>query len=136
MSDINRTASAFLAELERGGGIHLEVLTVSHVTREIAPSEYEETAADFLERMKREFDKIPDAMLEVSRIDVETPKVILAYGARYFNGFLKQKAVFGFDLHLALELTNEEADKVQGVLTLLGHETARRPSLTRKVSSF
>jgi hypothetical protein len=62
--------------------------------------------------------------------------VLVTGKARVFCGFLKNRAVFGFDFQFALELTGEEADRVQKELLALGYQTNRRPSLVRRKAAF
>jgi hypothetical protein len=136
-TSINATATAYLVELARRGGIKLSDITVQHVTtksKEIKPSEGTQSAAEFLEVVKRELAS-PEPQPENIRHEIEEGKVILSLGrTRYFNGFLRSRVVFGFDTNLALQMSAGEAEKLQPVLLLLGYDTQRRPSLQVKAS--
>jgi hypothetical protein len=135
--DINTIASQYWRELLTGVQIKRSDLAVEHVCTKSPKSksdEHAQSAAEFLEVVKQQFAAMPEPE---ERIEVEESGVILARGARFFLGFLRgSRVVFGFDARLAVELTCEEADKIQPPLALLGFETQRLPSLPKAEASF
>ena len=138
-ADINTVASQYLRELLTGVQIKRSDLVVEHVctkSPESKPGEHKQSAAEFLESVKQQLAALPEPERE-KRIELDEEGVILRCGARFFLGFLRgSRVVFGFDARLAVELTCEEADKIQPALALLGYETQRFPSLPKAEASF
>jgi hypothetical protein len=126
--DVNSIASQYLRELLTGVSLKRSDLVVEHVclSHDIQPEAASITAAEFLERCKAEFNSLSE--LEHERINVEETRVILASGGKFFLGFLRgSRVVFGYNPRLALELSVEQADKIQPALALLGYETTQQP---------
>ena len=135
---VSVVASQYLRELLTSVQVKRSDLVVEHVCQkppQIAPGEHKESAVEYLQRVREEFRNLPEPRSE--RIEVEAPCVVLALEkTRYFNGFLRSRVVFGFDVKLALELSAEDADKIQPVLALLGYETQRLPTIPKAEASF
>jgi hypothetical protein len=138
VSEINRIAENYLRQLLKAGLRHLPVApigrrsTAGHVT-----VESHESAAEYLKLVTAQSLQKSNPQTASERFEGEEPMTVLVTGkARVFCGFLKNRAVFGFDFQFALEMTGNEADKVQEKLSALGYQTDRRPSLAQKDAAF
>ena len=138
MSEINRVAEDYLEQLLKDGLRHVPVAPVERKsTAGLVAIESHESAAAYLKLVTAQSLQKVDLQTDSKRFEVEEPMVVLVTGkARVFCGFLKNRAVFGFDFQFALEMTGEEADRVQVELLALGYQTDRRPSLARKEAAF
>jgi hypothetical protein len=136
--NVSEIASNYLKVLEQEGLRHVPVAPVkAKSSAGLIAIEHQESAAEYLEKMTLELSvihKVPDVE---ERFEVEEQMVILFLGkTRVFNGFLSGRPVFGFQPQLALEMTEEQALKVQQELDILGFSTERRLSLSQKESAF
>jgi hypothetical protein len=137
-SPINKVAEAYLQQLLKDGLRHVPVVPIerkSTVGFEVVESQ--ESAAEYLKLVTAKCLQKSDPQTDSERLEVEESMVVLVTGkARVFCGYLKHRPVFGFDFQFALEMTGEEADRVQKELSTLGYHTERRPSLARKAPAF
>jgi hypothetical protein len=138
VSKINKVAEAYLQQLLKNGLRHVPVAPIER--KSVAGFEVvesQESAAEYFKLVTARTLQKSDPQPVSTRIEVEEPMVVLVTGkARVFCGYLKHRPVFGFDFQFALEMTGEEADRVQKELSTLGYQTERRPSLARKQAPF
>jgi hypothetical protein len=145
-SNIDLIARRYLRELVTGGVVPREALSQrveqSNLSRDLGESYITataESAAEFLQEVIRKL-RLPEPRPEQERIEIaEEEQVILVAlprGVRSFVGFKNQQVLWSWDFRFAAVLGEEDADKVQRVLSALGHECVQRPVLPRAEEAF
>jgi hypothetical protein len=132
VSDVNKIASKFLNDYLRG----VPVEKVEHISvKKPKMSCYDETAEEFLNRMRKEFERTTAPQELSERVDIDELQTgsILMHGPRAFVGFLggARRPVFTHDFKLAKVFTTEvDISFAQIELLTYGIGAERRPSIT------
>lgn len=125
---IDRIADAYLRELALGGNFTTPEV-VEHVDRRRTTIEAnDETAAEFLDRVRAEFSTLPEPESERTEVELDEPAVMLRLGkTRFFVGFLgtPRRAVWAFDTQQATPFNEDLADEMQLELLGMGFPTER-----------